>query len=312
MLDFLQRFYPQYSELARDSTTKKDTLRLARLKLIKVRSFKRTGTYRGKPFSMTIMEARAMAPKGGQLSSPALGLARNPYLSRDVNYDMGYAGKVVIPKGTRVDRATNLPTTDTGRERYWARGWRGMKEREKSWARNYGYLIESEDVVSKRPLRGNRRYKGDARRQREADEFYKKDMGPGGDLNQWATKQELAEWLNAGYPERYAIQDRVWNRVQKERIMRAKKAGRISNRTARAMLNAGLPLSRSELRGNPGLFIPEVGERFVESYGGPFVVTQVRNTRLSGDPIIRVKYENGDIDEDYASEIQSWFKHGRI
>jgi len=155
MLDFLQRFYPQYSELARDSTTKKDTLRLARLKLIKVRSFKRTGTYRGKPFSMTIMEARAMAPKGGQLSSPALGLARNPYLSRDVNYDMGYAGKVVIPKGTRVDRATNLPTTDTGRERYWARGWRGMKEREKSWARNYGYLIESEDVVSKRPLRGN-------------------------------------------------------------------------------------------------------------------------------------------------------------
>jgi hypothetical protein len=82
-------------------------------------------------------------------------LRGNPYLSRDVNYDMGYAGTVVIPKGTRVDRATNLPTTDKGRERYWARGWRGMKEREKSWARNYGYLIESEDVVSKRPLRGN-------------------------------------------------------------------------------------------------------------------------------------------------------------
>ena len=82
---------------------------------------------------------------------------RNPYLSRDVYYDMGYAGTAVIPKGTRVDRATNLATPNTGRERYWARGWRGMKEREKSWVRNYGYLIEPKDVVSKRPLRGNPR-----------------------------------------------------------------------------------------------------------------------------------------------------------
>ena len=82
MLDFLKRVYPQYSELARDSATKKDASRLARLKLIKVRSFKRTGTSRGKRFSMIIMEARAMAPKGGQLSSPVLGLARNPYVSK--------------------------------------------------------------------------------------------------------------------------------------------------------------------------------------------------------------------------------------
>jgi hypothetical protein len=78
MLDFLKKVYPQYSELARDSATKKDASRLARLKLIKVRSFKRTGTSRGKRFSMMIIEARAMAPKGGQLSSPVLGLARNP------------------------------------------------------------------------------------------------------------------------------------------------------------------------------------------------------------------------------------------
>lgn len=82
MLDFLKRVYPQYSELAKDSATKKDASRLARLKLIKVRSFKRTGTSRGKRFSMMIMEARAMAPKGGQLSSPYLGLARNPYVSK--------------------------------------------------------------------------------------------------------------------------------------------------------------------------------------------------------------------------------------
>jgi len=113
-----------------------------------------------------------------------------------------------------------------------------------------------------KPVKGRRPYskgscrrvrrnaKGDARRQRESDAFYRKYMGPGGDLHGWATREELSEWENAGYPERYAIQNRVWNRVQMEAINRAKKAGRISNRTARAMVRAGLPLSRSELRGN--------------------------------------------------------------
>lgn len=125
-----------------------------------------------------------------------------------------------------------------------------MRRKKRCWK---GYKpVKGKRPYSKGSCRKVRRNaKGDARRRREADAFYKKDMGPGGDLNRWATEQELAEWLNAGYPERYAIQDRVWNRVQTERIMRAEKAGRISNRTARAMLNAGLPLSRSELRGNP-------------------------------------------------------------
>ena len=63
MLDFLHRVYPKWSEFAKDSATKKDASRLARLKLIKVRSFKRTGTYRGKPFSMMVMQARAMKGK---------------------------------------------------------------------------------------------------------------------------------------------------------------------------------------------------------------------------------------------------------
>jgi hypothetical protein len=117
MLDFLQRFYPQYSELARDSTTKKDTLRLARLKLIKVRSFKRTGTYRGKPFSMTIMEARAMAPKGGQLSSPALGLARNPARTDKAHFGYAKNGMELLGTGLKIKKgervymtpATNIP-----------------------------------------------------------------------------------------------------------------------------------------------------------------------------------------------------------
>ena len=65
--------------------------------------------------------------------------------------------------------------------------------------------------------------------------------------------------------------------------------------------------------GNPGRFIPNVGERYDGGLaGGPFVVTQVRKTRLSGDPIIRVKFDSGEADEDYASEIQSWFKRGGI
>ena len=116
-----------------------------------------------------------------------------------------------------------------------------------------------------KPVKGKRPYskgscrkvrrnaKGDARRQRESDAFYQKYMGPGGALHGLATREELSEYENAGYPERNAIQNRVWNRVQMERINAAKKAGRISNRTARAMVRAGLPLSRSELRGNRGL-----------------------------------------------------------
>ena len=98
MLDFLKRVYPQYSELARDSATKKDASRLARLKLIKVRSFKRTGTSRGKRFSMMIMEARAMAPKGGQLSSPVLGLARNPVVrAYNIKYDRSESRGMRLP-----------------------------------------------------------------------------------------------------------------------------------------------------------------------------------------------------------------------
>ncbi len=77
-------------------------------------------------------------------------MRRNPYTSRDIPYNMEWAGKTVIPRGTRVMRATNLPGNS-----YWAKGWRGMKGKEKSWSGTYGFKIEAEDVVSKRPLRGN-------------------------------------------------------------------------------------------------------------------------------------------------------------
>lgn len=139
-----------------------------------------------------------------------------------------------------------------------------------------------------KPVKGKRAYskgscrrirrnaKGDARRQRESDAFYQKYMGPGGALHGLATREELSEYENAGYPERNAIQNRVWNRVQMERINMAKKAGRISNRTARAMVRAGLPLSRSELRGNQSRFqrglnkkmSPEMRERVSNQWHG--------------------------------------------
>jgi hypothetical protein len=117
MLDFLKRVYPQYSELARDSATKKDASRLARLKLIKVRSFKRTGTSRGKRFSMMIMEARAMAPKGGQLSSPVLGLARNPAHTDKAHFGYAKNGMELLGTGLKIKKgervymtpATNIP-----------------------------------------------------------------------------------------------------------------------------------------------------------------------------------------------------------
>lgn len=50
----------------------------------------------------------------------------------------------VIPKGTKVIPASNLPKTDG--ERYWAKTWEGMSEKAEGWQRGYGFLIDAEDV----------------------------------------------------------------------------------------------------------------------------------------------------------------------
>lgn len=50
----------------------------------------------------------------------------------------------VIPEGTPVIPATNLPS-DEG-QRYWAEPWEGMSEDAEGWQRNYGFLIDDEDV----------------------------------------------------------------------------------------------------------------------------------------------------------------------
>ena len=103
----------------------------------------------GIPFDETPSQVKAVV-KHHVIDLAERKVRRNPYTSRDIPYNMEWAGKTVIPRGTRVMRATNLPGNS-----YWAKGWRGMKGKERGWAGTYGFKIEAEDVVSKRPLRGN-------------------------------------------------------------------------------------------------------------------------------------------------------------
>jgi hypothetical protein len=56
--------------------------------------------------------------------------------ANDTIYLTPYYQKIVIPKGTTLKKATNLPQGG-----WWASNWRGMSDAEKSWARNYGFHI---------------------------------------------------------------------------------------------------------------------------------------------------------------------------
>ena len=53
-----------------------------------------------------------------------------------------YGFVVVIPKGTKVVPATNLP----GEGKYWAEPWEGMSDYAESWQRNYGFLIQEDEI----------------------------------------------------------------------------------------------------------------------------------------------------------------------
>jgi len=61
------------------------------------------------------------------------------------NKEIKYGHDTVIPKGTRVERADNLPSDSE--IKFWAMPWRGMSESQKAWCRNYGYGIAAEDVM---------------------------------------------------------------------------------------------------------------------------------------------------------------------
>ena len=66
----------------------------------------------------------------------------------DIEYrPAGYceAPGFIIPKGTPCVVADNLP----GEGQYWACEWDGMDLLAESWQRNYGFLLDSSDVVDR-------------------------------------------------------------------------------------------------------------------------------------------------------------------
>jgi hypothetical protein len=67
-----------------------------------------------------------------------------PQTAQDIEYRAApYGGIATIPAGTPVTPANNLP--DTGQ--YWVEEWEGMTEEELSWHRNYGFLVQENEVV---------------------------------------------------------------------------------------------------------------------------------------------------------------------
>jgi len=58
------------------------------------------------------------------------------------NYQTVVGSCAVIPKGTLVIPADNLP--DKGQ--YWAEPWDGMDDAAASWMRNYGFLLREDEV----------------------------------------------------------------------------------------------------------------------------------------------------------------------
>lgn len=55
---------------------------------------------------------------------------------------MPYGALAVIPKGTPVSPAYNLP--DQG---YWVEQWEGMTAEQKRWDDNYGYHVTAQEVT---------------------------------------------------------------------------------------------------------------------------------------------------------------------
>jgi hypothetical protein len=54
-------------------------------------------------------------------------------------------GRVLIPKGARVEPANNLPPS--AYIKYWVKPWRGMTRTERMHACTYGFGVGAEDVI---------------------------------------------------------------------------------------------------------------------------------------------------------------------
>lgn len=61
--------------------------------------------------------------------------------TQDISYH-SIGIRTVIPKGTKVIPATNLP----GDKKYWTESWDGMNEKEESWQRSYGFLVDHSEI----------------------------------------------------------------------------------------------------------------------------------------------------------------------
>ena len=60
-----------------------------------------------------------------------------------IDYPMLPTGMITIPKGTPVVAATNLPEDGY----WWAQQWDNMSDTAESWQRNYGFLLNDNEVV---------------------------------------------------------------------------------------------------------------------------------------------------------------------
>jgi hypothetical protein len=64
--------------------------------------------------------------------------------TKDIEYKVAGFGLIaVIPAGTRVMPAGNLPMQPG---KYWVDEWPGMSEQQRSWHRNYGFLVSGAQV----------------------------------------------------------------------------------------------------------------------------------------------------------------------
>ena len=64
--------------------------------------------------------------------------------AKDIEYRAaGTLFSTLIPKGTKVIPASNLP----GDSQWWVENWEGMSEEAEGWARNYGFLLQRDEVI---------------------------------------------------------------------------------------------------------------------------------------------------------------------
>jgi len=66
--------------------------------------------------------------------------------SKKIDYHSAPYGFIAtIPKGTEATVATNLPPIK-GKTQYWAKDWKEMTAKAKSWKEGYGFLLEHDEI----------------------------------------------------------------------------------------------------------------------------------------------------------------------